>query len=341
MAAVSMALALIGGVIGAGFASGREILRFFAIHGRAAPAAIACACALMMALICRLPALMEKSSVRSLTALCQTRLGRRFGLACSTLFMLLFAVTGGAMLAACAELGALMLPFRHAYGHSMACSLLLAALLALHGLIGLTLPGALLFLLLPALLFLLLRLPAGEACFFPAQSADLPIRALLSGAAYAALSIAQLCGLLPLMVYQDSRTRFRSAAWFTLLFGSLLSLGTAVCQRHLPAIHHQALPFVFISRALGAGGYTLVALCLYASALSTLCAMLRALMQDAPSPANALIASITCLILASQGFDSLIANGYPMLGALCAGLLLALCMPVFPKTSQNESMSVR
>ena len=40
MAAVSMAFALLGGVIGAGFASGREILRFFAGQGRMAGAAI-------------------------------------------------------------------------------------------------------------------------------------------------------------------------------------------------------------------------------------------------------------------------------------------------------------
>ena len=143
MAAVSMALALLGGVIGAGFASGREILRFFAIYGRAAPVAIVCACSLMLMLILRLPALMQAHNAHSLKALCQIRLGRRFGFLCSALLMLLFAVTGGAMLAACAELGALMLPIRHAYGLSMAVSLLIAAQLALCGLAGLTLPGAL------------------------------------------------------------------------------------------------------------------------------------------------------------------------------------------------------
>ena len=328
MAAVSMALALLGGVIGAGFASGREILRFFAIYGRAAPVAIVCACALMLMLIRRLPALMQAHNAHSLKALCQIRLGRRFGFLCSALLMLLFAVTGGAMLAACAELGALMLPIRHAYGLSMAASLLIAAQLALCGLAGLTLPGALLCLLLPALLCLLLRLPAGEACFLPIASADLPIRAMLSGAAYAALSAAQICGLLPLMIRQNARTRFRAAAWFMLLFGALLALGTAVCQRHLPAIHHQAMPFVWLSRTLGKAGYHLVALCLYAAALSTLCAMLRALMQDTPDKKHALIAGVICLILAAQGFDSLIARGYPLLGALCAGLLLALCLPV-------------
>ena len=341
MEALSLALMLLGGVIGAGFASGREILRFFAVHGRAAPAAIACACALLFALFGRIPALIRAHGTSTLAHLCQIRLGRRFGRFCGALFMLLFAVTGGAMLAACAELGALMLPIRHAYGLTLALSLAISARLALCGLWGLTLPGAALCLLLPALLLSLLRLPAGEACFLPLMTADQPIRALLSGAAYAALSAAQVSGMLPLLARRHLRTRLGACALFALLFGSLLALGTAVCRRHLPAVHHQALPFVFLSRALGAQGYMLVALCLYAAALSTLVAMLRALMQDALSLRRALIASLICLILAAQGFDFLIARGYPLLGALCAGLLLILCLPVCPKMEQHDGLSSR
>ena len=337
MAALSLALMLLGGVIGAGFASGREILRFFAAHGRAAPIAIACACALLTALLVRVPALMRAHHAPTLISLCQIRLGRRFGLLCGALFMLLFAVTGAAMLAACAELGALLLPIRHAYGISMALSLASGAALALGSLWGLTLPGAALCVLLPALLIALLRLNAGEACFLAAMSAAQPVRAVLSGISYAALSAAQIAGMLPLLARQDARTCLRASCLFALLFGALLSLGTAVCGRHLPAVYHQALPFVFLSRALGAQGYWLVALCMYAAALSTLCAMLRALMQDAPGLRRPIGASLFCLLLAAQGFDTLIARGYPMLGALCAGLLLVLCLPVCPKADQSIS----
>ena len=51
MAAVSVALALLGGVIGAGFASGREIVRFFAMHGHMAFAAAVCALMMLLSLI--------------------------------------------------------------------------------------------------------------------------------------------------------------------------------------------------------------------------------------------------------------------------------------------------
>lgn len=331
MAAVSMAFALLGGVIGAGFASGREILRFFAGHGRMANAAITCALMVLSVLFLRLPAQMEEYNAGSLVQLCRIRLGRRFGLFCGGLFMLLCAVTGAAMLAACAELGALLLPCRHAYAVSMGCSLLLSLLFALWGLSGIALPGALLAVMLPVLLARLCALPTGEACFLPTMTPDLPIRAITDGAVYGALSAAQMAGMLAQLAAQPRKNRLHAVLLFTLLFGGMLHLGTAVCRRHMPAIIHQPLPFVYLSRALGASGYRLVALCMYAAALSTLCAMLRALMPAMPNLRHALDAAAACLLISLLGFDTLIARGYPLLGALCAGLLLVLCLPVCPR----------
>ncbi|MBQ7825261.1 MAG: hypothetical protein IJ337_02775 [Clostridia bacterium] len=338
MAACSAALALLGGVIGAGFASGREILHFFACHGNMAPAAVLAACITLAALFLRLPALMQQSGSVSLAALCRFRLGPRFGRLCTALFALLCAITGAAMLTACAELGALLLPIRHAYGISLFGSLLFCCMLSAHGLSGVALPGALLCALLPLLLVRLWALPTGEACFLAAMSPDLPVHAFSGGVAYGALSAAQLAGLLAPLACEDARTRRNAVVLFTLLFGVLVSLGTAVCRRHLPALVHQPLPFVHLSRSLGASGYVLVALCMYAAALSTLCAMLHALMQLFPLGIlrSACLAALCCLIPAAAGFDTLIRCGYPMLGALCAGLLGVLCLPVCPKANKAD-----
>lgn len=338
MAACSAALALLGGVIGAGFASGREILHFFAGHGRMAPAAVLAACITLAALFERLPALMCQSGADSLHTLCRIRLGSRFGRLCAALFFILCAVTGAAMLTACAELGALLLPIRHAYGLSLWGSLFLSCVLSARGLAGVALPGALLCVLLPVLLMRLWALPVGEACFLAAMSTDLPVHALSSGVAYGALSAAQLAGLLALLSSLDARTRRRSIALFTLSFGFFLSLGTAVCRRHLGAVLHQPLPFVFLSRALGASGYGLVALCMYTAAFSTLCAMEHALLQ-ALKPVGtwgACLAALCCLLPSAAGFDTLISRGYPLLGALCAGLLGIVCLPVWQKASISD-----
>lgn len=322
MAVVSVSLALLSGVIGAGFASGREIVCFFARHGAAAGVAVACALLSLSLFFLRLPALLARADCPSLPALCRLRFGDRLGTLCALLFFLLFAITGGAMLAACAELSALVLNIRHAYGFGMAVSLLLGVLLAARGLYGLALPGAALCLLLPVLLVRLLALPAGEARFLPAMAADTPVRAVLFGSAYGALSAAQLAGMLPLLRALGSAARRRAVLLFSALLGVLLALGVAVCRRHLAAVYHHPLPFVFLSRQLGPGGYLLVAACLYAAALSTFCAMLAGL--------RALPLGLTagvCLLFSALGFGGLTASAYPVLGALCAGLLLLLCSP--------------
>ena len=343
MAAVSVALALLSGVVGAGFASGRELVRFFALHGRMALAAVASTLLALHLLFLRLPAQLERYGATTLVQLCRARLGRRFGALCGVLFLLLFAITGGAMLCACAELGALVLPVRHAYGLTLALTLALAVPLSLRGLGALALPGAALIALLPALLVRLLLLPAGEARFLPAMTPELPVRALLDGTAYGALNAAMLAGVLPLLVPLPSRTRRRGVRLFTLLFGALLLCGVLVCLRHLPAVLAQPLPFVFLSRRLGRGGYLLVAACMYAAALSTLCAMLSALMValDRTGLPRAALPALLCLGFALAGFTPLIDCGYPALGALCTGLLLVLCAPSDGRCAQKDSPSAR
>lgn len=322
MAVVSVALALLSGVVGAGFASGREIMCFFTRHGTSAWAAVVCTLCMLALLFLRLPAQLERMDCPSLGALCRLCLGNRLGALCGWLFFLLFAITGGAMLAACAELTALVLNIRHAYALGMAVSLSLGAVLAARGLYGLALPGAMLCLLVPSLLFRLLSLPAGESCFLPAMVPEMPVHAVLYGTAYGALSAAQLAGMLPLLRALGSCARRRAVLLFATLFGLFLVLGVAVCRRHFPALVHQAMPFVFLSRQLGPGGYLLVAACLYAAALSTFCAMLAGL-RALPLP----LAAAVCLLFALLGFGDLIASAYPVLGALCAGLLLLLCAP--------------
>lgn len=327
MSALSCALALLSGAIGAGFASGREIVRFFARHGAAAGASVALSLLVLCTLFLRLPAQMERFGCRTLPALCRLRFGRRLGQLCALLFVLLFAVTGGAMLCACAELCALTLPVLFAYPFGMILTLLAGAAFSACGLCGLALPGALLAVLLPVMLVLLFLLPRGEACFLPAMAPDVPVQAALDGTAYGALNAALLAGVLPLLAPLSPRLRRRAVFVFSALFGVLLALGTLVCRRHFAAVLHQPLPFVWLSRRLGVGGYGLLAVCLYAAALSTLCAMLSSLRA---AGVRASLAAALCLLCALPGFDALIAHAYPALGALCAGLLLLLCLGPAP-----------
>ncbi len=336
---VLCALALLGGMVGAGFASGREIARFFSSHGPASGAAVLMALAVLYALFMRLSSLMARTGCPSLTALCRLRFGRGLGLICGALFALLQAVTGGAMLAACAELCALVVPLPHSYGMGLAFSLLLGALLAYAGAAGLAAPGLAIAALLPVLMVRLLALPLGEACFFPAMAPDLPVRAAADGLLYGALNAAMLGGMMPLLARLKRPRRRYASLLFTLLFGALLLLGAAVCRRHLQAVWNQPMPFVYLARQLGRGGYLLVASCLFAAALSTLCAMLSSLARVFPVRRGAAHAlSALCLVpFARMGFGPIVSCGYPVLGALCAALLGLLCLP----TAQAASPSSR
>ena len=175
------ALALLGGVIGAGFASGREIVRFFAAHGAMGFIAVAFALAALLALFALLPIRLAAEGQPGLSGLCRARFGARVGGVCGALFFLLSAVTGGAMLAACAELSALVWPIRHAYALGFAVTAVLAALLCAFKTRGLAVVGGALCGLLPILLIRLLLLPPGEACFLPEGPPDAVLRAALDG----------------------------------------------------------------------------------------------------------------------------------------------------------------
>ena len=330
MTILSCALALLSGVIGAGFASGREIAFFFASHGVYAAFAVLFSGAVMALLFVRLPSQLERAGASSLLPLCRARFGRRFGKLCAALFFLLFAVTGGAMLAACAELSALLLPIRHAYGIGLIASLLLAATLTRRGIHGLALPGAMLCVLLPVLLIRLLLMPRGEAAFAPVGHA---LHASASGLCYGALNAAMVCGALPLLLPLTVRQRRIASLLFGALFTLILSLAVCTLLLHQQAWGQQALPLVYLSRSLGKSGYVLCALTMYLAALSTLCAMLAGLAQMR-SRKGPLVPALLCLLFARMGFEGLVERAYPTLGWLCAALLMLLCLPM-PTTIPN------
>ena len=78
------ALALLGGVIGAGFASGREIVRFFAAHGALGFIAVAFALAALLALFALLPIRLAAEGQTGLSGLCRARFGARVGGVCGS-----------------------------------------------------------------------------------------------------------------------------------------------------------------------------------------------------------------------------------------------------------------
>lgn len=316
---------LLSGVVGAGLASGREVVRFFACHGVFCVPAVLAAVFTLCALFLRLSGRMAEHHAASLTALCRQRLGERFGLFCAALFFLLTIVTAGAMLAALGELSALLFPLRCAEWLGIVVLLPLAFLCSHPGGAGL-LPGVALCVLFSALLCRLLRLPADSVFFLrPSFSADQPLRALADGAIYGALNAAMLAGLMPALSGLPRRVRTRSVLRFGLLLLALLLPAALVCRAHLAAIREQPLPFVYLMRETG-GGYVLLVLCMACAAFTTLCAMQRAACLLLPPRVPGVLVAALTLAFSMLGFTPLVGAAYPMLGAVCMGLLLLLCL---------------
>ena len=168
------------------------------------------------------------------------------------------------------------------------------------------------------------------------MSPDLPIRAFGDGMAYGALNAAMLSGMLPMLLRLPSQKRRQAVCLFALLFGALLVLAVSVCQRRMAEIFMQPMPFVHLSRNLGRSGYLLLCACMFSAAFSTLLAMLCAMRRLLPPAlffrrAALPLCAALCLLFASLGFGPLVSRGYPVLGALCAGLLIILCLPGCPQ----------
>jgi len=138
--------------------------------------------------------------------------------------------------------------------------------------------------------------------------------------------------MLPMLLRFPPQRRRQTVFLFALLFGALLSLAAAVCKRHMAAVFMQPMPFVFLSRGFGKSGYLLLCACMLAAAFSTLLAMLCAMRRLLPEsfPAALPLSAACCLLFAAIGFGPLVSSGYPVLGALCAGLLFILCLPGCP-----------
>ena len=336
------ALALLGSVVGAGFASGREIVRFFAAHGAMGFVAVAFSLAALAALFLCLAERLSAAGQTGLPGLCASRFGARVGGVCTALFFLLSAVTGGAMLAACAELSALVWPIRPAYAAGFFITLPLAVWLAAHGARGLAAVGG-----------ALLRADArsarppsvsagGRGLLFPGGAArpGAPRRAGRGALCRAERRhdggrAADAAG-----AFRAKTPRLRRAARPALR--SAADAGDARLPK-APSERRDAAAPLRLAQPPASGR---AAICSSPSAcmpaaLSTLCAMLCAMANLLPrglkTGVRLILSALLCAALARVGFGRIVQSGYPILGALCAALLLLLALPA----RQDASMSAR
>ena len=317
----SSAWAIVGAVIGAGFASGREVAAFFSRYGVLSWLGVATAMAVI--------AWIGLGVMRS-PGVPDTWRDRWPGRVWQGMFIALLAATGGAMLAGAGEIAALTLPLRGSYWMGMLSTLCLAWWLSERRLTGLALISRVLTACLVAMMVLGLALPRLRGVWVedaPAW-AGLPA-SLLRGLCYGGFNVALASPVLDEAAGALSlREKRLCALRASLILGAVLALGNAVLLRH-PALLGAPLPYVALMGLWGRWGMTLGALALYLAVLTTFVSCLRGL--------RALLRRrwSVCLPIAVAllGFTGAVDGLYPMLGGGCFLLLMAKTLHGAEKTS--------
>ena len=288
------ALAIVGAVIGAGFASGRELCAFFSRYGIFSWGGIVCAVMTIVWSLGRLRRLPEHLIWR-------------------IAFGLLTAVTGGAMLACAGEIAALALPIHGAYGVGMALVMLLTVLA--NGKTAL-LSGVsrLLMLCLLTLLAAGLLLPGQGVAL--GDCGSMP-QAAISGVCYGGFNAALALPVIAEMEEDRRQAALRCAGIALLL---LLAAGNGVMLRH-PELRGETMPLILLAGRLGKPGYYACCATMGLAVLTTAIAADKGLSAVLPDGWR-MFGRVLMLSAALLGFKQIVAWLYPALGAACFLILI-------------------
>jgi len=335
-AVLQIAATYTGTVVGAGFASGQEILQFFTRHGAVAPAAIGFSATLFFILGAAVMELGRRHPSSSLMHVFQQRLGRVHRVAATAMTVILFGVT----VAMIAGAGALL---QEQFGVSAKLTELLCALVAwLTVVAGLRALVAANSVIVPCMIafvvgLFILRGPPVTAAPFGFSLKQLPHASVLlwSACAYAGLNVGLAVPVLvPLGRVQDR--------WQTLVLGSLLGSGALFAMLlliHLVLLGTSAtagaqVPMAAVVATLGPvlrGLFTAVLLC---EIYSTLIANAYGISAELSGGRNSSLGTRAAVVLAlatvfaQVGFARIVAVVYPVFGYIGIALLLALLLPI-------------
>ena len=316
-----------GAIVGAGFASGREIMRFFSRYGSFSWIGIGLAAVVMGVFAYALMKKAREANVISLSQLCRAYLGPA-GIVGSIAFTILLGATGGSMSAAAGELGALALPVHGAYWILLLVSLMTGILLSSRSLSPLAFVGRLLVPSLILIFLLCLIPPEGKAI---AGQFLMPVwrkvaEVVLFGLSYGAMNITLAAGVLcEIGRGTPEKKALHISVFLALCIAGLLSLGNFVLLRQ-PQLIDAALPMVMLLNSFGKVGFWLAIIGLYLAVYTTLMAVARGMINIiGPCKPGWLCFALTAAFFfafAIVGFDRLVGVIYPVLGIMCLLLLL-------------------
>ena len=316
--------ACLGAIIGAGFASGREVIVFFTRYGTHACWLIALSAG-VLALLC---------------ALCMD-VARRRGTGCwwnlydgmppwvraaarlCTAMML--AVTGGALISASGWLAMLLWPGEWAYPTGAVGTLLMAWMVGRRGLGALGwISGLLTAALVAALLAAGVDRSAPPAALLATGPVSL-LQAAVRAVAYAAMNLALAIGVVCRCAQGTGRRMALLCAGLGMALAALLWLSDGV-YRQRPELLSEAFPIVRLLARFGRTGFLVSEGLLFLAVFTSLAAVLCALDGAAQGHGSCLRAALTLgppLAVSLVGFEGIVDGLYAPAGLACLALVFA------------------
>ena len=325
--ALRAALAIVAAVAGTGYASGRELVLFFAQTGWASWVGIPFASAvfgLLTALFCRWAG---RCGATGFADFCRRLMGRRAAALASWLYGLLLALTLAVMLCGAGEIGGLALPLRHGWAWGAGLALLAAVLMNLSKLKSLPWLG-LATLLAGVLFYGSLAVDARPIRVWLRGDVELALAgswpaAILLALAYAGMNAALAMGIV--LRFGGSAKPARVGLLSGAMLCALLACGNAALTRGGRPLLGQAMPSVILSARWGLFGFWACAGFALLCDVTTLAAALGGLI-DLLRQGNGRTSMLCALALAlcALGLRGMVGTLYPAVGWLSAVLMLIL-----------------
>ena len=321
------AMMFVGAVIGAGFASGREVVSFFSCYGNASWWMILLSVCTMAGL-CSL--CLKRSHGTSGCGWCEMYAGDGLltkGMA-EVCVLFLQIVMGGSMISAAGHIAELAIPLRWAYLAGVMVTI--GAALALGGaslrpmtVLSSVLSGTFVLAVLAVLVF-----DRGEVLAVPIAAASQQETACgaIRAVGYASMNIAISIGMVCRCGGCSCRVSNRSAVLFGLLMTALLFISNYLYLKH-PELKKSTFPMVSLLGRFGRAGYGISLLLMYMAILTTLSAGLYALRTGLEARLSRKTAMVLTVLLplgvSFVGFESIVDRWYAPAGLLCLLLVFA------------------
>lgn len=315
------ALMFVGAVIGAGFASGREVVSFFTAYGVYSWRLILLTVAVMAGL-CALCLHRAKD-----TAGCRwcaiyrtdTYWIRQVAEGC---ILLLQIIMGGSMISAAGHIVALTLPIRGAYLLGILVTIAMAWVLGGINPKPLTIISTMLAVAYVCAVFAVLVFDRGQRVALSPMpvSAGQAARGVVGAVAYGAMNLAIAIGMICRCGGCSCRSSNRSAVLFGLLMAGLMLVSNYLYLQY-PALHGVTFPMVALLARFGRAGHLTSLLLMYLAIVTTLSAGLYALrtgLEERMSKTAARwLAILLPLAVSFAGFESIVDRWYTPAGLLC------------------------